>query len=111
MTFNRTGWIAFGVGRVCKLLTIAHLRLHQKGAEYMKPSSDVVIIGGGAAGCSVAYHLGLAGVKATIIEGEGIGSQASGFSAGAVSPLEGSGIPGPLETRTETPILPKSSFS
>ena len=52
----------------------------------MKPSSDVVIIGGGAAGCSVAYHLGLAGVKATIIEGEGIGSQASGFSAGAVSP-------------------------
>ena len=62
----------------------------------MQQSSDVVIVGGGAAGCSVAYHLALAGVKATIIEDRGIGSQASGFSAGAVSPLEGNGIPGPL---------------
>ena len=62
----------------------------------MKASSEVVIVGGGAAGCSVAYHLGLAGVKPTIIEREGIGSQASGFSAGGLNPLQGSGIPGPL---------------
>ncbi len=62
----------------------------------MAKNTDVVIIGGGAAGCSVAYYLSLAGVKATVIEREGIGSQASGFSAGLLNPLEGTNIPGPL---------------
>ncbi len=62
----------------------------------MRESSDVVIIGGGAAGCSAAYYLALRGVKSTIIESEGLGSQASGFSAGGLNPLQGSGIPGPL---------------
>jgi len=59
-------------------------------------TGEVVIIGGGVAGCSVAYHLALAGVKSTVIEREGIGSQASGFSAGGLNPLEGAQIPGPL---------------
>ena len=62
----------------------------------MPESSDVVIVGGGAAGCSVAYHLALAGVKSTIIEGQGVATQASGFSAGGLNPLQGTGIPGPL---------------
>ena len=62
----------------------------------MREASEVVIIGGGAAGCSVAYHLALAGVKSTVVEKEGIGSQASGFSAGGLNPLQGAGIPGPL---------------
>ncbi len=62
----------------------------------MKNASDVVVIGGGAAGCSVAYHLALAGVKSTVIERDGIASQASGFSAGGLNPLQGIGIPGPL---------------
>ena len=62
----------------------------------MTESSDVVIVGGGVAGCATAYYLSLAGVKATIIEREGVGSQASGFSAGGLNPLEGSCIPGPL---------------
>ena len=62
----------------------------------MAENTDVVIIGGGAAGCSVAYYLSLAGVKATVIEQEGIGTQASGFSAGGLNPLEGNNIPGPL---------------
>ena len=62
----------------------------------MAGTSEVVIIGGGVAGCSVAYHLALAGVKSTVIEREGIGSQASGFSAGGLNPLEGAQIPGPL---------------
>ena len=47
----------------------------------MAQSSEVVIVGGGVAGCATAYYLSLAGVKATIIEREGISSQASGFSA------------------------------
>jgi len=62
----------------------------------MAETSEVVIIGGGVAGCSVAYHLALAGVKSTVIERKGIGSQASGFSAGGLNPLEGAQIPGPL---------------
>ena len=62
----------------------------------MAENTDVVIVGGGAAGCSVAYYLSLAGVKATVIEKEGIGTQASGFSAGGLNPLEGTNIPGPL---------------
>ena len=62
----------------------------------MAETSDVVIVGGGAAGCSVAYYLALAGVKATVLEREGVGTQASGFSAGGLNPLQGTGIPGPL---------------
>lgn len=64
----------------------------------MTESSDVVIIGGGVAGCATAYYLSLAGVKATVIEREGVGSQASGFSAGGLNPLEGSCIPGALSS-------------
>ncbi len=59
-------------------------------------STDVVIVGGGAAGCAVAYYLGLAGVSSTIVEREGIAAFASGYSAGGLNPLEGAGIPGRL---------------
>ena len=62
----------------------------------MPESTDVAIIGGGAAGCAVAYYLGEAGVSSTIIEREGVGSQASGYAAGGLNPLTGTGIPGPL---------------
>ena len=59
-------------------------------------STEVVIVGGGAAGCAVAYFLGIAGVASTIVEREGIGAFASGYSAGGLNPLEGAGIPGSL---------------
>ena len=62
----------------------------------MAESTEVAIIGGGAAGCAVAYYLGQAGVSSTVIEREGISSQASGFAAGGLNPLTGTGIPGPL---------------
>ena len=62
----------------------------------MAESSDVIIVGGGAAGCAAAYYLALAGVKSTIIEREGIASQASGYSAGGLNPLQGAEIPGKL---------------
>jgi glycine oxidase len=61
----------------------------------MAETSDVVIVGGGAAGCAVAYYLAKAGVKATVVEREGVGTQASGYSAGGLNPLQGAGIPGP----------------
>ena len=59
-------------------------------------TTDVAIIGGGAAGCAVAYYLAQSGVNSTIIEREGIGNQASGNAAGGLNPLTGIGIPGPL---------------
>ncbi len=59
--------------------------------------TDAVIIGGGAAGCAAAYYLAERGVKATIIEREGIGAHASGFNAGGLNPLEGHGWPDPLQ--------------
>ena len=62
----------------------------------MPESTDVAIIGGGAAGCAVAFYLGEAGISSTIIEREGVGSQASGYAAGGLNPLTGTGIPGPL---------------
>ncbi len=77
----------------------------------MTNSTDVVIVGGGAAGCAVAYYLALAGVKSTIIEREGIGSQASGFSAGGLNPLQGTGVPGPLgEVAMESYLLHQDLF-
>lgn len=62
----------------------------------MADTSDVVIVGGGAAGCATAYYLAKRGIRSTIIEREGIASKASGFSAGGLNPLQGAGIPGPL---------------
>lgn len=62
----------------------------------MAETTDVAIIGGGAAGCAVAYYLALSGVRSTIIEREGVGNQASGYAAGGLNPLTGIGIPGPL---------------
>ena len=59
--------------------------------------TDVVIIGGGAAGCAAAYYLSQQGIKVTIIEREGVGSKASGYNAGGLNPLEGHGWPEPLQ--------------
>jgi glycine oxidase len=60
----------------------------------MSHSGDVLIVGGGVAGCAVAYYLAEAGVKATVLEREGVGSQASGYAAGGVNPLHG--VPTPM---------------
>ena len=62
----------------------------------MPESTDVAIIGGGAAGCAVAWYLAQAGINSTIIEREGVATQASGYAAGGLNPLTGTGIPGPL---------------
>ena len=68
-------------------------------------TTDVVIIGGGAAGCAAAYYLAENGVKATIIEREGVGSQASGYNAGGLNPLEGHGWPEPLQPMASIPKM------
>ncbi|MCZ6875531.1 MAG: FAD-dependent oxidoreductase [bacterium] len=68
----------------------------------MTSSRDVVIIGGGIVGVVTAYLLGKAGIKSVIIERDSVGSHASGFAYGGLSPLGGHGIPGPIaETAQE----------
>lgn len=50
-------------------------------------SSDVLIIGGGLHGCSVALHCVMAGMKVTVVEREAVGRHASGVNAGGVRSL------------------------
>src|SRR5436189_3446835 len=56
---------------------------------------DVVIVGGGIAGMTTAYYLSQAGVPSVVCERAAIGSPASGFAYGGLSPLSGFGIPHP----------------
>ena len=58
-------------------------------------SPDVVIVGGGIAGMTTAYYLAKAGVTSVVVERDAIGSHASGFAYGGLSPLSGFGSPGP----------------
>ncbi len=58
--------------------------------------ADVVIIGAGAAGIAAAYYLTKQGAKPLVIERDAIGSHASGFALGGLSPFSGYGIPGPV---------------
>src|SRR5437667_1404630 len=58
-------------------------------------SADVVIVGGGLAGMTTAYYLAKSGVPSVVVERDAVGSHASGFAYGGLSPLSGFGIPGP----------------
>ena len=59
--------------------------------------ADVVIIGGGILGCTIAYYLSRIGVTLLLVEANGLGSGASGLALGGLDPTGGAGIPGPLE--------------
>lgn len=51
----------------------------------MSDSADVVVVGAGVVGCSVAYYLALQGVSVLIVEREAIGSGASTHATGSLS--------------------------
>ena len=59
----------------------------------MIKSADVIIVGGGIIGSLIAYYLDEYGIKSTIVERDGIGSQASGGAAGLFNPIMPSGTP------------------
>ena len=50
-------------------------------------STDVCIIGGGIVGLSTAYFLSLNKISVTVLDPDSIGSHASGFAYGGLSPL------------------------
>jgi glycine oxidase len=54
----------------------------------MNQTKDVVIIGGGVSGCSIAYQLSKAGMQVSILEREEIAAEASSAAAGLLSPAE-----------------------
>jgi len=49
---------------------------------------DVVVVGGGVIGCSVAFHLAKKGVKVMVVEKNAIGGQASSVAAGMLAAQE-----------------------
>ena len=53
----------------------------------MAQSRDVIVIGGGVVGCSVAYYLACHGAIVTLLEQEAIGSGASAHATGSLSLL------------------------
>ena len=60
----------------------------------MPESADVVVIGAGVVGCSVAYYLAREGVNVTLLEREAIGSGASAHATGSLSLLGAEFSPG-----------------
>jgi glycine oxidase len=52
----------------------------------MNQTTDVVIIGGGVIGCSIAYQLSKAGMQVSILEREEIAAEASSAAAGLLAP-------------------------
>ena len=60
----------------------------------LKRSTEVVVVGGGISGVCTALYLSRHSIDALLVERDGIGSQASGFAHGGLSPLSGAGIPG-----------------
>lgn len=60
----------------------------------MPESADVVVIGAGVVGCSVAYYLAREGVNVTLLERDAIGSGASAHATGSLSLLGAEFSPG-----------------
>ena len=60
----------------------------------MTKSPDVVVIGAGVVGCSVAYYLAREGINVTLLEQESIGSGASAHATGSLSLLGAEFSPG-----------------
>ena len=61
-----------------------------------RDTADVVIVGGGIAGCAVAYYLAAMGVRPVVVEREGVAAAASGYAQGGLYIMSGAGMDGPF---------------
>lgn len=59
-------------------------------------TADVVIVGGGVAGCAVAYYLTTMGARPVVVEREQVAGAASGFAQGGLYTMSGPGMDGPF---------------
>ncbi len=59
-------------------------------------SPDIVVVGGGIIGCSIAWHLARAGIRVAVVERGRVGGQASGAAAGMLAPISEADGPGPF---------------
>src|SRR6266700_3129473 len=59
----------------------------QRGENLVKGTADVLIVGGGIIGCSIAYFLRKQGVEVIVLEKGDIGAQASSAAAGLLAPI------------------------
>ncbi len=64
--------------------------------EHLSEKSDVIIVGGGVIGCSIAYYLAKAGIKSLVIEHGRLGGEASQAAAGMLAPLSHTQGPSPF---------------
>ncbi len=60
-------------------------------------SPDVIVVGGGVIGCSIAYHLAREGVTVAVLDRGDIGGEASSAAAGMLAPLAEMEDAGPLQ--------------
>ena len=60
----------------------------------MAETADVVVVGAGVIGCSVAYYLAREGIGVALLEGEAMGSGASAHATGSLSLLGAEFSPG-----------------
>ncbi|MSQ33638.1 MAG: glycine oxidase ThiO [Dehalococcoidia bacterium] len=63
----------------------------------MAGSYDVIVVGGGAIGCALAYYLSRAGARVTIVEAAHPGAGASSAAAGMLAPLAEADEAGPFQ--------------
>ncbi len=70
------------------------------GMETPFKGTDVLVIGGGIAGCSAAYFLGKFGIKVTLLERGEVAGEASGLNAGSIGALGWGNTPGLQEHLT-----------
>jgi glycine/D-amino acid oxidase-like deaminating enzyme len=72
--------------------------------------SEIVVLGAGVAGCSIAFHLGKRGIPSTVFERDSIGARASG-KAWAVwtHPLRWLGMEGRPPTPTSLFPMPEGT--
>ena len=80
------------------------------GDQGSSASPDIVIVGGGIIGCSLAYELVRNGLTVMVIERGAVGREASGAAAGIISPPSSTDTPRVKAELTADSILAYPNF-